>query len=223
MSLKGNLIKKILSKRHFSEQYDVFSESYLNEIAEVIMNSGYLAENVLNYRFGTTLGFSLIFKSAMAHKVYEKFSIFKDYIEKIDANAFNVYYLNALVLQENSKVERHIDYSLGPYGKKLPFPKRVSVLYVSIPEMNGGKLRLLNPLNNVLITEIEPVENKLVFFNGNLKHEVTEIESIDSKEHRSRISLVCEQYKLNRSQLSKIPDFTVKSSIPFHNFLEIES
>jgi len=207
-------------KLFFQEEYKLFSEDYLEKLKREIISSKYLAKNHLNYNFSTTLGFSLIFKASKIGLMKEKFPFFSEYFDRVFLPEIDVYYLNPLVLNYNSRVERHIDHSLRSYDPEIGFPNRVAVLYVSVPKMKGGELVLYE--QERMIKKIKPQNNKLVFFAGELKHEIKNISRIDGNE-KQRISLVCEQYKANEEQLKKIPDFLIRSSSSFKNFLEMET
>ncbi len=213
-------IKKFWQKKYFQEESNAFSQEYIDQLKTEILGSKYLAKNHLNYNFSTTLGFSVIFKSNTIDKVIEKFPVFKEYIDRIVSDDINAYYLNPLVLMLNSKVDKHLDYSLRTYYLPISVPERVSVLYVEIPDMYGGNLILYK--EEKFIAKIKPEINKLLVFKGSLKHEVTSISEIMSDEKQNRVSLICEQYWLSKYELSQIPDFLIRSATSFNNFLEEE-
>ncbi|MBC7472883.1 MAG: 2OG-Fe(II) oxygenase [Candidatus Sericytochromatia bacterium] len=215
-----DLIKRLAKKRYYQEKNDVFSKNYIQNLRDQILESDYLAKNHLNYRFSTTLGFSVIFKTETINKVKDKFPYFCEYIDQTISNKYNAYYLNPLLIPLDAKVEPHIDKSLRSYCLDVPTPERVSVLYIDIPKMSGGKLILYN--DEKFIEEITPVINKLLFFRGDLRHEVTPIEEIFSDNIKYRVSLVCEQYYLDSNQLKQIPDFLIRSDTSFSNFLKNE-
>jgi hypothetical protein len=237
--MKNKLLKVLL--KYFLSEEDVeylvekyveinnaFDENYIFELKENILNSSFLAKNHLNYNFSNTLGFSIIFKLEHKNKVIEKFPYLEKYLERVIEEPYNAFYLNPLVLSLSGKVDRHIDHSLRSYYLKIPFPERVTVLYVDIPEMTGGNLILYNNKEKFM-SKIKPENNKLIFFKGDLKHEITTISEIDNilennqiKDNKRRISLVCEQYNLDRYSLSKIPDFLIRSDTSFNNFLSNE-
>ncbi|MFN8578090.1 MAG: 2OG-Fe(II) oxygenase [Candidatus Sericytochromatia bacterium] len=230
----NKLIKSTLTKfireedvNYFIDKYlelnDCFDNTYIESLKKNILESSFLAKNHLNYNFSNTLGFSVIFKKDFKDKVIEKFPFFEKYLDKIIEEPYNAFYLNPLVLSLSGKVDRHIDHSLRSYYLKIPFPERVCVLYVDIPEMSGGNLILYN--NEKFLSKIKPESNKLILFKGDLKHEITTISEIDNsfeENNKKRISLVCEQYNLDKYSLSKIPDFLIRSDTSFNNFLENE-
>lgn len=205
---------KVLEKFYYKEYFDTFKLDYLNNLKENILNSTYLTKNHLNYNFSTTFGFSVVFKSNKIDQVISKFPFFEEYIKKIFDKNINVYYLNPLVIPINGKVGRHIDYSLNTYCENINFPKKVSVLYISCKNIEGGELNLIK--RDKVISNIKPLENKLVIFKGNLKHEISEIKKL---EEEYRISLVCEMYKVDKAKLDLIPDFFIRSKVNFKTFL----
>ena len=109
---------------------------------------------------------------------------------------------------------------LRTYYLDVPTPERVSVLYVDIPEMQGGNLILYN--DDKFVAKIKPEVNKLLYFRGDLKHEVTEVREMTSENIKYRLSIVCEQYALGKTALSHIPDFLIRSDTSFSNFLKNE-
>lgn len=221
------LLGKITSKEEafylvekFLEIDDAFENEYISSLKASILQSSYLSKNHLNYNFSNTLGFSIIFKVDFKDKVIEKFPYLEKFINEIIQEPFNAFYLNPLVLPLNGKVDRHIDHSLRSYYINIPFPQRVVVLYVDVPIMSGGNLIIYN--KEKFLTKIKPQNNKLIYFKGDLKHEITTISNIKENESNSRISLVCEQYNLDKYSLSKIPDFLIRSDTGFNNFLNNE-
>mgnify|MGYP001557994711 FL=1 len=121
-------------------------------------------------------------------------------------------------MSSGSKIKKHVDHSLRSYYINVDLPKLVNVLYVHIPILEGGNLILYE--EKKFIAKIKPEKNKLLKFKGTLKHEVTPV--IIKKENEVRISLVCEQYSIDKDILTKIPDFLILSSAQFSDFLENE-
>lgn len=214
-----NQLLEFIKPNYFVEEENSFGLEYIENLKENILESRYLTKNCLNANFNTTLGFSVVFKYPYVDKVIEKFPFFEEYLKKTVNDDYNAYYLNPLILELNSKVDKHLDYSLSSYYAEIPTPKRVSVLYVDAPEMEGGNLILYK--ERKFIAKIRPKTNKLVYFNGALKHEITKIRKIMDKPYR--ISLVCEQYSFSRKILEKIPSFVIRSKIPFQQFLSEEN
>ena len=118
----------------------------------------------------------------------------------------NAFYLNPLVLEQGAGIKLHVDSTLSSEKSKLN-PKVVSVFYVNVPKnMKGGELVIQK--HNGQTAQIEPQENSLLHFRGDLKHFVRPVES-----SQCRISLVCEQYKLSAGRLEEVPEFKIQSAI----------
>lgn len=176
-----------------------------------VLESPYLKKNVLNQRFSTTQGFSLLFDSSQ--HLPEQFSFFNPFLALLDPRC-NYFYLNVLKLEQSAQVDRHIDHSVRSYHPKLPFPHRVSILYLQAEELEGGELLIYNRRDQVS-QRISPHTGAWVSFKGSLKHSITPL----LKSKGPRISLVCEQYRLNKREMSYLPGFTLKSTATFDTFL----
>ena len=169
------------------------------------MACNYLAVNNLNRDFVGTKGFSVVFRRSHLEKVTQRFPFFRAYLEQALQPDCNAFYLNPLVLGAGSRVDPHIDRSLRSYCKTINPPQVVSVLYIQIPpDMQGGELVLRNRKQQV--GQIKPEVNKLIIFQGDLTHSVNAV-----KTPSIRLSLVCEQYSLEASELLDIPDFAIES------------
>jgi hypothetical protein len=199
-------------------QTDLFSTDYLSHLAGELLQSPYLAANVLNQRFARTAGFSLVFRATHVSAVLASFPILAPFLARVVCPPFNLYYLNALVLPQAAEVEKHIDHSIRGYNNRLPWPRQVSVLYVAVPTMQGGELHLLD-LNDQLWMKIIPETGLMICFRGDVKHLITPVTQTLSG---ARLSLVCEQYCLSAAELEHVPTFTLKSTIGFDAFLGVE-
>lgn len=200
--------------REFVEQRSAaLPAEQLAEIGRELSTSAYLCQNVLNARFATTRGFSVIYREPQ--QVIETFPCLAPFLALLGRQrGVNLYYLNVLAIRAAGKVDRHVDHSIRGYDASLPLPWRVSVLYLQIPPMDGGELRLYRP-DGRENRRIQPETGMLVHFSGASRHAVGEIRQAEA----DRLSLVCEQYRLSRRQLDSVPDFTVKSMAPFTAFL----
>lgn len=117
----------------------------------------------------------------------------------------NAFYLNPLLLKQGSRVDPHIDRSLRSYCKTIEPPLLVSVLYVTVPpDLEGGELILSAQKRRVGL--IRPQANTLLSFQGHLSHSITPVVSTGE-----RLSLVCEQYRLDEIQIEDIPEFQIES------------
>jgi 2OG-Fe(II) oxygenase superfamily len=130
------------------------------------------------------------------------------YLEKALQPDCNAFYLNPLLLKTGSRVDPHIDRSLRSYCKTVNPPDVVSVLYVDVAEnLEGGELVLRSHKRQV--GKIRPQINMLLWFQGDLTHSVNAVAGSNPK--TERLSLVCEQYNLEESELEDIPEFRLES------------
>ncbi|MEZ0372550.1 MAG: 2OG-Fe(II) oxygenase [Candidatus Sericytochromatia bacterium] len=205
----------LFKPREFVEiQGQAMATERLQALSQAVLASAYLQQNVLNARFATTLGFSVIFRQAA--ELLEQFPEMGEFLGLMQSTRpqTSLYYLNVLVIGAAGQVERHVDHSIRGYDPKLPLPWRVTVLYLQVPEMEGGELLLYDKYDQ-LSRRIQPQPGMLVHFSGQSKHAVAAI----SQAATPRVSLVCEQYSLSRKQLEAVPEFSIKSMAPFAAFL----
>jgi len=174
-------------------------------------------------RFASTWGFSVAFRRDGLAKLRKTFPEFKPYLDLVMEGDYNAFFLNPLVIFRGGSVEAHVDCSLRSYTRPLepPCPGKVSVYYAQIPEqIEGGEL-LLSDGRGRELSRVRPLPNMLVEFDGDLLHRVTPFQgSGDADLQRSRISLVCEHYRLDPSLLIRVPDFHLESSKAFGEFFE---
>lgn len=174
--------------------------------AKKILSSSYLGVSQLNNNFAQTKGFSVIFKRSGIEEVERHFSFFKPYLNIALKSSCNAFYLNPLLINEGGSVRAHIDCSISSYTSIMTIPSIVSVIYVEVPpNLQGGELVLQYRENQV--GQIQPQTNTLLYFRGDLTHFVNEVKSSET-----RVSLVCEQYKLSTTQLEQIPEFEIQYS-----------
>lgn len=196
---------EVSQNKYYSLRSKTFAPSYLNSLEKAILSSPYLAESQLSNHFAGTKGFSLVFQRSGIDIVAQHFPYLQDYLKTALMPQCNVFYLNPLIVQESGCIKPHIDWSVSEYFLGIVIPKTVSVLYVRVPsDMEGGELLLTKDGNQ--IGEIKPQENTLLYFQGNLTHSVNQV-----KTSQARISLVCEQYILDLTQLKQIPEFKIES------------
>lgn len=179
-----------------------------------------LAGTTLNARFSGTQGFSIALTRSGFARLEKNFHPFYEYMEKVTPDRCNAFFINPLVIAEGSHVAPHIDRSLSSWCRPdlPPYPLKVSVLYLDVPDdLKGGRLLLhppawtLHPKPTVI-----PKTGRLFEFRGDLRHEVAEV----TQAQTPRISLVMEQYELPPYLLRKIPDFYVRSTRTFDSFME---
>ncbi len=192
---------------YFHQQSQVFSPKYLRRLQEHILACPYFAVNNLNRDFVATKGFSVVFRRSHLTTVEHQFPYFSQYLEKALLPDCNAFYLNPLLLKAGSRVDPHIDRSLRSYCKTISPPAMVSVLYIQVPaDMEGGELVLRSHKQQV--GQVYPRSNTLVFFQGDLTHSINSVTSSST-----RLSLVCEQYRLEENELQEIPEFILESRI----------
>jgi hypothetical protein len=189
------------------------------DLRAAILTSPLLGRNPLNRYFQTTLGFSVVFRREALSDVMERFPAFVPYLQKALSPMANAFYLNPLVIPCGGRVERHADFSLRSYVAGVSNPAFVSVLYVQVPDgMNGGDLRLFRPDDSIVAT-VRPAERTLLTFQGDLRHDVTEV---TGNGETPRISLVCEQYCLSPEHLADLPRMTAQAHGGFAAFLALD-
>lgn len=189
-----------------------------------ILQSPWLAATTLNQRFAATWGFSVAFREDGLAEVHRSFPEFVPYLNRvIRPGRENAFFLNPLVIFQGGGVMPHIDCSLRSYTLPLqpPYPERVSVYYAHVPAgLRGGNLVLTDGRQRVL-QEIQPADNVLVEFEGSLMHHVTPFQGEgEPRLESSRISLVCEQYRLEAPVLARVPRFHLESTRPFADFFD---
>ncbi len=190
---------------YYHQQQNAFPIAYLNDLRGEILACPYFTVNNLNRDFVGTKGFSVVFRRSHLTQVETQFPYFKRYLAQALLPSCNAFYLNPLLLQQGSRVDPHIDRSLRSYCKTIQPPTIVSVLYLQVPDnLQGGELTLRNHKRQV--GQIQPQVNTLLHFQGDLTHAVNVV-----KTSGSRLSLVCEQYSLDDTELEDIPEFTVES------------
>jgi 2OG-Fe(II) oxygenase superfamily len=193
--------------KYYRQHSNAFPVAYLNDLRGEILACPYFALNNLNRDFVNTKGFSVVFQQSGKGKVERMFPFFKLYLDLALQPDCNAFYLNPLLLKEGSRVDPHIDRSLRSYCKTILPPAIVSVLYVQVvSDLQGGELVLRNHKQQV--GQIRPQVNQLVHFQGDLTHSVNAVQSTGT-----RLSLVCEQYRLRDAELQEIPEFTVESRV----------
>ncbi|NJP11202.1 MAG: 2OG-Fe(II) oxygenase [Leptolyngbyaceae cyanobacterium RU_5_1] len=191
--------------KYYRQQPGAFPPGYLNDLRGEILACPYFAINNLNRDFVGTKGFSVVFQRSHLANVERRFPFFKLYLEQALQPICNAFYLNPLLLQEDSRVDPHIDRSLRSYSKTIEPPAIVSVLYIQVPaNLQGGELVLRNRKQHV--GQIKPQINTLLYFQGDLTHSVNRVKTTGD-----RLSLVCEQYSLSDTELNAIPGFKIES------------
>lgn len=188
-----------------------------------MIESPFLAGTTLNMRFASTWGYSVAFRRSGLAKARKTFPEFVSYFDLVIEAGYNAFFLNPLVIFRGGSVDAHVDCSLRSYTLPLepPCPGKVSVYYAQVPEaLEGGEL-LLSDGRGRELGRIKPLPNMLVQFDGELMHRVTPFEGApEAVLDRSRISLVCEHYRLDPALLIRVPEFHLETSRGFGEFFD---
>lgn len=194
----------------------------LQALNQAVLESPYLGTTDLDHGFEQTYGFSMVFRRQHISRVYQVLPSAQPFLEKILEPRSQAFLVNPLVIHEGQGVAPHADKTLMsffPPTQKTPFPYRVSVLYLSLPAgIQGGQLVFHR--NALVKARFEPEVNALVEFPGWLYHEVKPWSQVGQETSGPRVSLVCEQYRLNERQLAYVPEFHLESTRGFGEFLE---
>ena len=194
-----------VSKPGHTLQAGAFDRDYLLELQKQIRSSRYFAVNNLNRDFVATRGFSIVFRRSALARVTTEFPWTEQYLKLALREDCNAFYLNPLQLAEGSHVAPHIDRSLRAYALDVLPPLQVSVLYIEVPnDLRGGGLVLRR--GKKFLGRVTPQEGLLVKFHGDLEHSVDKVDTSGL-----RLSLVCEQYRLDESELADVPDYIIES------------
>lgn len=209
----------------FRIQPQLLPEELWQTLRSDIVSSPWLAGTTLNHRFAATWGFSVAFRRDGLGLVRKNFSSYMPYLEKVLESDCNAFFLNPLVIFRGGQVMPHIDCSLRSYTAPMepPYPVKVSVFYAQVPpQLEGGTLVLTDGRGKT-IGRVQPEGNLLVQFEGDLMHHVEPFHGSDEADlSRSRISLVCEHYRLGPTLLTRIPAFHLESTRQFEEFLQKE-
>lgn len=199
------------------------SVSQAEAVRRAVIESPYLAGTTLNMRFASTWGFSVAFRREGLAKLRKTFPDYVAYFEMVMERGYNAFFLNPLVIFRGGSVDAHVDCSLRSYTLPLepPCPGKVSVFYAQVPEgLEGGEL-LLTDSRGREVGRVRPQPNMLVQFDGELLHRVTPFEGAsEAILERSRISLVCEHYRLEPALLIRVPEFHLETSRGFGEFFD---
>ena len=197
---------------------DFLEEGHRQRLLEEVLQSPYLGATDLDHGFEGTRGFSILLHRSEMARLGRILPSVPAYLEKVLDPKARVLFVNPLVIHRGQGVAPHADKTLIsflPQGTKVPFPRRVSVLYLAVPaEMQGGELVFHR--NALIKARVYPRVNTLVDFAGWLDHEVT---AWEGNPEQPRVSLVCEQYRLGDTLLAQVPKFHLESTRQFEDFL----
>jgi hypothetical protein len=191
----------------------------LQALRQEVLESPYLAATDLNEGFAGTWGFTLLFHLEQRPRAERLMPALKPFFARVIQPSANVFFLNPLVIHAGGAgVAPHADKTLVSYVEKgdPPFPFLVSVLYLSLPAEKKGGYLVFHRLYGRLT--FRPEENLLLEFPGWLMHEVTPLSSQEGSP--PRVSLVLEQYRVDRAMKSEIPEWRLETTRPFSEFLD---
>jgi hypothetical protein len=182
-----------------------FGPDHLADLRVQIRKSPWFTANNLNRDFVGTRGFSVVFHRTALPRVQAAFPWSVPYLGRALRPDCNAFYLNPLQLEQGSYVAPHIDRSLRTYVLDVDPPLQVSVLYIDVPDgMRGGGLVLRR--GRKFLGRVTPRAGLLVQFDGDLEHGVDRVDTPGL-----RLSLVCEQYLLEESELAQVPEYAIES------------
>jgi hypothetical protein len=200
---------RFLGNEHYGLCNDAFAGTELSMIRSAVLASPLLGANRLAATFEGSRGFSLVFTRDGIAAVRAEHPYLADFIDRALRPSCNAFYLNPLLLQRGSAVGPHVDCSLARYLGEPRTPFLVSVLYVEVPDdLDGGELVLCD--GELSLARITPRAGTLLYFAGRLRHHVTSVDTTTT-----RMSLVCEQYKLPPDLLAAVPTFEAQPGLTY--------
>jgi len=208
----------------FRLRHQILAVPELELLLSQILQSPYLGATDLDHGFEGTLGFSVLFQASEIERLLRILPAARAYLDKILDRSAQAFLVNPLVIHEGRGIGPHADKTLLsflPPGTRLPFPHRVSVLYLAMPMgCQGGEL--IFHRNALVKARVKPRVNSLVEFPGWLYHQVTpwHQQGWDGRPSCPRVSLVCEQYRLSKQILQMLPRFHLESTRDFRAILE---
>ncbi len=200
MRLNGN--------HHYGLRHDAFAAHELAVLRDDIMASPHLGGSRLSTSFDGTLGFSLVFTRGGIDEVVGRFPYLATFVQRTLRPSCNAFYLNPLVMRGGAAIAPHVDCSLSSYlGGGRTTPLLVGVLYIDVPDdLRGGELVM--HADDAEVGRVQPRAGTLLYFGGRLRHHVTPVATA-----ATRLSLVCEQYKLDDAALARIPTFELLAGV----------
>ena len=168
--------------------------------------------------FSKTRGFVVKFNLEGVDKFQTSpdYACFAPVFEKLRLPEANAFVMNVLLCElgdydqynaDELSVGMHLDTTVGIYSRHMFIAHQVSVLYNSVPEdMVGGELEMFPygtgypEFEAAPGKKVTPKENTLVTFRGDAFHQVR---SYKTKTGSERVSLVLEQYKIDKDMYGK--------------------
>ncbi len=183
----------------YFQQGSGLSEGFRQRLVSSILQSNLFGPSALGREFVNTTGFSLVFKREYLAAVAGNFPYLADLLDVAIFPESNAFYLNSLVLDEDSVVAEHVDCRFIPATGARILPTLVSVYYAEIDRrMQGGALVFVAEGSEA---SVKPKRNAIIHFVGSTPHYVSKIRS-----PCRRVSVVIEQYNLDSENLRAFPD-----------------
>ncbi len=217
--------------RDLAVRRSAFERGRFEALRDALLDSPLVGRSTLAGPFQASRGFAVIFREGGRARLLERFPALGPYLDQVLGRPAvraltpwlhrvtrvpNAWYLNVLLVSAGGRVGLHVDATLARVVERpTAVPELVSVLYLTVPEAEGGQLKIYSGDSTVAV--VEPEEDMVVHFRGDLAHEVCPFEGAAGA---LRASLVIEQYHLGEAELSKVPDFRVDSRGGFRAYLD---
>ncbi|MBL93275.1 MAG: hypothetical protein CMH56_15865 [Myxococcales bacterium] len=218
----------------------VFNASYVSEVIEGLTATEWISENVLTDGFLGTQGFSLQFTREGISKVRARLPVLNQYLDLIEGSTGllalrpswhrwlkptndpkpNAFYLNFLEVPVGDCVNPHVDGTLSlKHGFSWSPPIFNTVMYLRVLP-NSARFALRLPGKSPKYFEEQ--DGDVLYFRGDCIHSLDRLgeDFVDPGDHRTRLSLVCEQYYFSEEMLTKVPLMKLESKDAFKRVLE---
>ncbi|MEL6340676.1 MAG: hypothetical protein AAFQ65_12265 [Myxococcota bacterium] len=199
-------------------------------VVESLCASRWLGDSTLNGPFEASRGFAFTFRRSGIKALLGEEPALQGFVERALAPAVrshllgrsarwlkrapNLFYLNVLVVPPGTSVEPHVDATLRePTGIRDLVPEMVSVAHLVTPA--GGQLELAR--GSRPLASLETRRGRVLHFRGDLVHGVR---AVDHGTRVSRLSLVCEHYRVPESVSERFLPLRIHSQRRFQNLLE---
>jgi hypothetical protein len=200
---------RLIGNHHYGLCPDAFTSHELAALRRDLLASPYLGGSRLSDGFAGTRGFSLVFTRGGLSCARAELPFLAPYLARTLRPTCNAFYLNPLLMERGAAIAPHVDCTLAPFLGERVTPVMVGVLYVDVPDdLVGGELVLSDGAREV--GRVAPRAGTLLYFGGRLLHHVTAVET-----RSTRLSLVCEQYKLPPDALARIPAFELQPGVGY--------
>lgn len=201
----------------------------IDATVESLRASRWLGDSTLNGPFQASRGFAFTFRRSGIQALLGEEPALRSFVERALAPTVrrrllgswarwikrvpNLFYLNVLVVPPGTSVEPHVDATLRePTGIHDLVPEMVSVAHLVAPP--GGQLELARGSRPLASLETRP--GRVLHFRGDLIHGVR---TVDDNTRISRLSLVCEHYRVPESVSEHFLPLRIHSQRRFQNLV----